>query len=77
MRKSTPYPSKILELIARRASLILNVAPESDTDSPGERRKKRKNNDVAIKEFLEEFLNRVLPARDGKMFIAVFETGNL
>lgn len=74
MKKTTPYPSKLAEYIARHACLILNLKTYEDFHTPSEKRKK-KNNDIAVKEFLDELVNRVLPTSDG-LFLAVFETGN-
>lgn len=65
---------ELRKVINDHASLILNLDPDLDIDSKEMRARKKEVEDIAVQEFLNQFLNRILPTSDRRVFVAVFET---
>ena len=72
--------NKILKLnkfFQKNASLVLNLNPIQHYDTPDEMQLKTEEHEKQIAEFVSQFVNRVLPLYDGRLIIAVFDTGRL
>ena len=72
--------NKILKLnkfFQKNASLVLNLNPIQHYDTPEEMKLKTEEHEKQIVEFVSQFVNRVLPLYDGRLIIAVFDTGRL
>ena len=72
--------NKILNLnkfFQQNASLVLNLNQIQHYYTPEEMKLKTEEHEKQIAEFVSKFVNRVLPLHDGRLIIAVFETGKL
>jgi hypothetical protein len=70
----------IHQLINDHASIILDLNPEISNDSESNRKKKRAQNNLKVKHFLEEFTNRYLTTSDKpdeSVILAIFEMRSL
>ena len=66
---------KLTKFFQRNASLVLNLNPIHQYDTPEEIRSKTEEHEKQIAEFVDQFVNRVLPLYHGRLIIAVFDTG--
>ena len=68
---------KLTKFFQENASLVLNLNPIQQYNTPEETRSKTEEHAKQIEEFVDQFVNRVLPLYDGRLIIAVFDTGKL
>ena len=68
---------KLTKFFQQNASLVLNLNPIQQYNTPEETRSKTEEHEKQIAEFVDHFVNRVLPLYDGRLIIAVFDTGRL
>ena len=66
---------KLTKFFQQNASLVLNLNPIHQYDTPEEMKLKTEEHAKQIEEFVNQFVNRVLPLYDGRLIIAVFDTG--
>ena len=66
---------KLTKFFQQNASLVLNLNPIHQYDTPEETRSKTEEHAKQIADFINQFVNRVLPLYDGRLIIAVFDTG--
>ena len=66
---------KLNKFFQQNASLVLNLNPIQQYNTPEEMKSMTEEHEKQIEEFVDQFVNRVLPLYDGRLIIAVFETG--